>query len=447
MPTTSADPSESVIDQAPFGTFQKRVVILCATVAMLDGFDTQSIAYLAPAIAAQWKVDIAAFGIIFGGGLFGLAVGAFLLSAVGDRFGRKIVILGSVLVFGIFSLLTAQAETMNELLVLRFLTGIGLGGAMPNIIALTNEYAPARLKATLVTVMFCGFPLGSTIGGLIAAPLVETYGWEWVFFLGGILPLLLLPFLALLLPESARFLAMQRGKAGKIGAILSKISPGASPEAFIASVRAESNLSAETPRVPLLELFAEGRAAMTSLIWLAFFMNLLVMYFLVNWLPALLRGSGLSLGVAIMSTALLNLGGVAGGLALGRLMDRRSPYVVLASGFGAAAVFIVVIAMADSNLVVLLAGAAFAGFGISGGQIGLNAVTATLYPTRMRAGGVGFALGVGRIGSILGPVLGGILIGLDWAPQTLLLASVAPALIAAGAVLALRWAHMPLRVA
>jgi len=429
---------EGGLDQARFGAFQIGITTLCGLVAMLDGFDTQSIAYVAPRIAEDWGLPASSFGPIFGAGLLGLTIGAFALSSAADRFGRKIIILLSVAIFGIFALLTAQARTMDELLALRLLTGVGLGGAMPNIIALTNEYAPARYKATLVTVMFCGFPLGSTIGGLVTAPLIADHGWSWVFLIGGAMPLLLLPVLIWRLPESARFLALRPGQEPRIAAILRKAAPDLSVEAFVASVRGESGDSDGVRRFPVAALFAEGRAGRTALVWTAFFMNLLVMYFLVNWLPSLLKSLGMPLKTAILSTALLNLGGVIGGVVLGRLIDRRDPYLILSAAYFAAAVFIAVIALAGPNTTLLLAAATACGFGVSGAQIGLNAVTANAYPTAVRSTGIGWALGVGRIGSILGPTIGGALLTLGWTPQALLLTAIAPALIAALAVFALR---------
>lgn len=424
------------IDHTRFGAFQVGITVLCGLVAMLDGFDTQSIAYVAPRIAEDWGLAASAFGPIFGAGLLGLTIGAFVLSSAADRYGRKVIILLSVAVFGVFALLTARARTIDELLALRLLTGIGLGGAMPNIIALTNEYAPARYKATLVTVMFCGFPLGSTIGGLVTAPLIADHGWSWVFLVGGAMPLALLPVLAWLLPESARFLALRPGREPRIAAILRRGAPDLTVEAFVASVRAESG--GDAPRFPVAALFAEGRAGRTLLVWTAFFMNLLVMYFLVNWLPSLLKTLGMPLKTAILSTALLNLGGVIGGVVLGRLIDRRDPYLILSAAYFAAAIFIAVIALAGPNTVLLLAAATACGFGVSGAQIGLNAVTANAYPTAVRSTGIGWALGVGRIGSILGPTIGGALLAIGWTPQALLLAAIVPALAAAAAVFALR---------
>jgi AAHS family 4-hydroxybenzoate transporter-like MFS transporter len=426
-------------DKARLSSFQAAIAGMCALVAMLDGFDTQAIAYVAPSIAQAWAIEAAAFGPIFGGGLLGLTIGALVFSPIADRYGRKAVIVLCVVAFGLCSLLTATAQSVNELLAYRVLTGIGLGGAMPNIIALTNEYAPSRLKATLVTVMFCGFPLGSMLGGFISVPLIQAYGWQSVFIVGGVMPLALVPLLLLRLPESIRFLALRAGSERAVAAILARIDANASPESFIGAVRAESGALDRRRSFPVFDLFRDGRALKTSIVWLAFFMNLLVMYFLVNWLPTLIHGSGLQLDVAIFSTALLNLGGVIGGVVLGQLIDRRNPYLILGSAYAVAAAFIVVMAFSASSVALLLVAATFAGFGISGAQIGLNAVTAANYPTAIRATAIGWALGVGRVGSILGPTIGGALLALGWSPDSLLLAAALPAAIAAVAVITLRY--------
>lgn len=434
---TGESKAASAIDNARPGAFQFGIAALCALIAGLDGFDAQAIAYVAPNIAEAWHLDKAAFGPIFGAGLLGLSVGAFILSPVADRIGRKSVILFCSAIFGVFALLTAGAADVDQLLICRFLTGVGLGGAMPNLIALTSEYAPARLKATLVMIMFCGFPLGSTIGGVASAPLIYKFGWESVFLLGGLLPLALLPFLYFLLPESARFLALRSGDQAKLSEILLKIDPEASVRRFVEAVRHETD-AAPALRFPAVDLFAAGRARTTLLIWTAFFMNLLVMYFLVNWLPSLLHSLGLPLAIAIISTAILNLGGVVGAVILGRIIDRREPTLILGLAFAAAAIFIALVAYAGPNVPLLLTGAALAGFGIVGGQIGLNAVAASSYPTAIRSTGVGWALGVGRAGSILGPVAGGALLSLGWSSHDLLLAAIAPSLLASLAVFLLR---------
>lgn len=438
MATLDAAPASNLVDNARFGSFQFGITALCAIIALLDGFDTQAIAYVAPSIAEAWDLQTSAFGPIFSAGLLGLTIGAFVISPLSDRFGRKPMLLMSTGIFGLFALLTATAGSIDELLIYRLLTGIGLGGAMPNIIALTNEYAPTHLKATLVTIMFCGFPLGSTLGGLASAPLIANFGWEAVFVVGGAMPLLLMPVLVVALPESVRFLALRGGSERRIATILSKLDATASSADFARSIREQSANAKEKDSFPVLRLFAEGRARVTALLWLAFFMNLLVMYFLVNWMPSLLRELGLPLGIAILSTAILNLGGVIGAIALGRLIDNRDPYVVLGSAYAASALFIAVVAFAGSNLWILLTGAFLAGFGVVGAQIGVNAVAAAIYPTSMRSTGVGWALGIGRIGSIIGPLAGGILLGMGWSVQSIILTAVVPALIASGAIYALR---------
>ncbi|MGW1424969.1 MFS transporter [Bradyrhizobium manausense] len=423
-----------VIEEARFGRLQLLILALCGWIALLDGFDTQAIAYVAPVIAEQWGIAMAGFGPIFGAGLAGLAVGAFVLSPAADRFGRKSVILLSVLLFGIFALVTARATTLNELLVFRFLTGLGLGGAMPNIVALTSEYAPKRMRALLIAIMFCGFPLGSTIGGLISAPLIGAFGWQAVFVVGGVLPLLTLIVLFVWLPESIRYLLTRDVADQRIAKLLARLDPGISATAPTRYVVHGSQASG----FPVTKLLAEGRASMTVLLWIAFFMNLLVMYFLVNWMPSLLKASGLPLNIAILSTAVLNAGGVVGAIVLGRFVDRLDPYLVLGGAYSASALFIAGIAFGSANVWTLMISTFLAGFGVVGAQIGMNALAAGLYPTEIRSTGVGWALGVGRIGSIIGPVAGGVLLGFGWTAQSVVLTAAAPALLAGLAVIALR---------
>ncbi|MGY3235657.1 AAHS family 4-hydroxybenzoate transporter-like MFS transporter [Bradyrhizobium sp. USDA 4448] len=423
-----------VIEQARFGRLQLLILVLCAWIALLDGFDTQAIAYVAPVIAEQWGIAMAGFGPIFGAGLAGLAVGAFVLSPAADRFGRKSVILLSVLLFGIFAAVTARATTLNELLVYRFLTGLGLGGAMPNIVALTSEYAPKRMRALLIAIMFCGFPLGSTIGGVISAPLIGAFGWQAVFVVGGVLPLLTVIVLFAWLPESIRYLVTRDVADSRIAELLARLDPAISPAAASRYVVPGSRASG----FPVTKLLAEGRASMTVLLWVAFFMNLLVMYFLVNWMPSLLKASGLPLTVAILSTAVLNAGGVVGAIVLGRFVDRLDPYLVLGGAYLASALFIAGIAFGSGHVWTLMVSTFLAGFGVVGAQIGMNALAAGLYPTEIRSTGVGWALGVGRIGSIIGPVAGGVLLGFGWTAQSVVLTAAVPALLAGLAVLALR---------
>lgn len=415
------------IDRAKFRGIQFRVVVLCMVIGVLDGFDIQVIGLVAPILAPQWGVPLASFGPIFGAGLLGLAVGALTLGPLGDRYGRKKIVLLCTFVFGLFALLTAMANDLSGLFIFRFLTGIGLGGAMPNIIALTAEYSPARLRATTITLMFCGLPIGLGLGGLLGAQLIPAFGWGSVFWVGGAVPLLLLPALFRWMPESIRYLVARGNASEEVARILTRIEPEG---AFTAADR--FHVPDEPLRGSSVKLiFTEGRAITTGLLWLSFFMNLLVMYFLVNWLPTLFRQLGFELETAILSTSVLNLGGIAGAVVLGRLIDLANPYPVLASAYAVAALFIGVVAVAGDNLTVLMSAIFIIGFGVMGAQIGMNALTASIYPVAIRATGIGWALGIGRIGSIVGPTVGGLFLAAGWSSGAIFAASAVPALVAA----------------
>lgn len=442
MKVSSGEQEAGPFDGVPFSRFQFKVVALCALIAILDGFDTQSIGYAAPRIADDWGIQSAAFGPIFSAGLFGLAAGNLIFGPIADKLGRKPVIVIATAVFGSLTLLTAWVDTLNQLLILRFLAGIGLGAALPNIIALTCEYAPTRLRATAVMIMICGFPLGSTIGGLISAPLMDAFGWRAIFIMGGIIPLLLLPLLLSSLPESIRFLALGGHSHEKIGQILHQIVPGASVADFIADIRAEKSVAPQGNTVP--QLFTGGRAATTALLWFAFFNSLLVYYFLVTWLPTLIHDAGQSLNLAILATAVLNLGGVAGAFVLARFLDKYSPFIVLGLTYTASAIFVAMLAFGATIVPILIVAAALCGFAASGGAIGSNALAAALYPTPIRSTGVGWALGVGRAGAILGPLIAGFLLGFGWTPKAIILSAALPALAASAAVFALGYARRKL---
>src|SRR3954467_3211056 len=224
---TSAIDVAEFIDRQPVGGFQIKLLATCAAVLFLDGFDTQAIGYVAPALAKEWGLTKAALGPVFSAGLFGLMIGALMFGPLADRIGRKKIILFSTLAFGIGTLATAFVQDVNTLLVIRFLTGLGLGGAMPNTIAMTSEFNPQRRRATMVMIMFCGFSLGAALGGLLAAALIPQFGWRSVFVVGGAAPLLLVPVLVLKLPESVRFLALTGRANARVGELLGLINPKA----------------------------------------------------------------------------------------------------------------------------------------------------------------------------------------------------------------------------
>jgi MFS transporter, AAHS family, 4-hydroxybenzoate transporter len=420
---------EAIVDAMPLSSFQIATIALCACVAMFDGFDAQVIAFAAPVIAKAWSLDVSLFGRTFAAGLLGLMIGALVLSAIADRVGRKPLIVFSTLIFGVGSLVTVLSGNIDQLIIYRFLTGLGLGGAMPNIIALTSEYSPKRKRAFVVTVMFCGFPMGAIVGGLTSAFIIPAYGWKSVFLAGGVLPLLLLPALLIWLPESIRFLAAGN-QTDRVTKLLLRIDPAAE----LAPSQAKRPDADPVKRPGVLSLFADRRLGGTLLLWIAFLCNLLILYFLINWLPAVLQRAGVPLERAIIATVLFNAGGVVGGLTISWLVDRFGPRAILTSAFLATTVLVAAIGAGWASIGPMLAVVAASGFCAMGVQFGMNSFAADYYPTALRSTGVGAALGVGRIGSIVGPLVGGVLLGMNLDTDSLFHLAAIPALIAAGAI-------------
>jgi len=359
-------------------------------------------------------------------------IGALLFGPLADRIGRKKIIIFSTLAFGIGALVTAFAKDVNTLLAIRFLTGLGLGGAMPNTIALTSEFSPQRRRATMVMAMFCGFSLGAALGGFLAAGLIPHFGWRSVFIVGGVAPLLLVPMLALKLPESVRFLALTGRADARVAQLLGRINPKAVVAAATRFVVHEPELVG----MPVLHLFRAGRTLVTLLLWVVFFMSLLDLYFLSNWLPTVLNDLGASVSEAAAIGSMLQVGGVVATFALGYIIDRFSFRALALLYF--IAVFAVGAIGQLGHSVALVSMAIFvAGFCIVGGQIAANALAAGFYPTSVRASGVGWALGIGRVGSIVGPLVGGALLTMKWSTGAVFVAAAVAALCAALAAFSL----------
>lgn len=434
-----------LIDQRGLSRFQLVTMLLCGLVLMLDGFATQSIGFLAPSIAKSLHLALRSFGPVFAAALFGLMLSSMLAGPIADRVGRKGPIIASALIFGTFTILTTMATSFQLLVVFRFLTGLGLGGAIPNVVALATEYAPKRLQQIVVTVLFCGMPLGALLGGIISSVMLPLWGWRSVFWAGGILPLLVALFLIRLLPESLRFLSLRLARRTEIDRIVAKIAPEVKQFELDASTAKNQG---QTDGAPVIHLFTEGRAAGTILLWVPFFMNLLMLYFIVNWLPALLRETHMPLTAGLLAVSLFSLGGILGSFLQGYAMKRLGSRLLLLEF---ALCFLLIWSMAYIESYPLMMTVVFlSGCFVQGTQAGLNALAATYYPTSIRSTGVGWALGVGRLGSILGPILGGMMLSHNWGLQRIFFAGTIPALFAALAILlasAIRSGNSPYRSA
>lgn len=429
--------ASAIIDRPAISGFQYRTLLLCMAVLFMDGYDTQAIGYVAPALIAAWHVERAALAPVFAAGLVGLMIGGLLFGPLADRFGRKRFIAVSTTLFGIFSFASAFAGSLDHLLVLRFLTGLGLGGAMPNAVALGVEYFPRRLRATAVTIVFVGFTIGAAVGGFVAASLMPAFGWPSVFIVGGVVPLLLVPVLLVALPESVALLILRQRPNAEILRYLAKIDPALRVAPDVRFVTREERGRG----VPVKHLFTEGRAIGTALLWIVFFLSLLVTFLLASWMPIAFRSAGLALDRAVAATAMWQVGAMVGTLAIGRLMDRFNPYGALSVAYvvgGAAVIALAAISAAMPFAAVLLLIFIVGCCQGAGGIQGANALAGWYYPTFIRSTGVGWALGIGRVGSIIGALLGGMLIALHWRPSSIFIAAAVAGLCSAVTVVLMR---------
>lgn len=424
------------IDGRRMSGYQWLVLGLCFLIVTLDGLDTAIMDFVAPVVMKEWSIARAAFGPVMSAAMVGLAVGAIAAGPAADRVGRKKVLLGSVFCFGLFSLLCAFASTPGQLVGLRFLTGLGLGAAMPNSTTLLSEYVPSKSRSLLLTIMFTGFNFGSGAGGFVAASLIPHFGWRGVFVFGGVLPILFVPVLMLLLPESARFLLVRRATVERIAATLGRVTG----HRFDANARFTAPEPVVVNKAPVRMLFADGYAMSTLMLWVTYFMGLLIIYLLTGWLPTLIKDAGLPVERAAAITGMFQLGGTVGAIVVGFAMDRLDRNAVIGAAYLLGGVFIFALGMGTLQSSLLTVLVTCAGFFMSGAQTGLNALAPSCYPTRARATGVSWMLGFGRLGGILGSFVGGVLLSLGFSFSTVFSVLAVPAIVAAFAIILNRFA-------
>ena len=429
----------AAVDNSQLGAFQISVFVLCGLCLLLDGFDVQSLGYVAPEVIREMGVPPAAMGRVLSAAPFGVLFGSLLFSMLSDKIGRRPVLIFVTFYYAVLTILTALVTSIDQLLIIRVIAGFGLGGIMPNAVALSGEYSPKKSRVTVMMVVANCFSAGAALGGFIAAWLIPAFGWRSVFYFGGVVPLFIATAMIFMLPESLPFLAVQRKNLDKLAKWMKKVDPAL-------EITEKTELIAppkEQKSVPIFDLFSGGRAMGTLGIWLINFMNLLNLYFLASWLPTVVRAAGHSTQAAVLVTAMLQLAGTVGAFFLGWAVHRIGFVPVLASAFAVAACNIYLIGQPGNSLTMLFIVVSIAGVGVVGGQAGVNALSATYYPTDLRSTGVGAGLGIGRTGAIVGPLVAGQLIALHWTNEQLFLAAAIPAAISAVLMLGMRWVLTP----
>jgi benzoate transport len=392
----------------------------------MDGYDVQIIGYVAPILSGVWHIDPKSMGLVFAAGLMGLALGPLTFSPLADKFGCRRVLIGCTTLYALGTLATTKVDSWGMLLGLRLLTGLGLGGVLPCTVAVVSDFAPTRARNFMVAVSSSGFAIGGSLGGFVAAATLERFGWQSVFWIGGIGPLLMLPILLAGFPESLPRLLSDTSQRARLEKIVARLAPGWSvPEGPVP--KEEGN-----DRFPVAVLFSKGLAVPTLLIWSIFICCLLLLYFFVNWIPTVVHNLGQPLPASNNVAALFQLAGLVGGFFLNHLADRTGrPERVLALAFAAVAVCCSFFgAVAETSLPLIVASVAATGFFVVGALGSCIAFAGTYYPPTIRATGIGWAIGVGRLGSILGPVVGGILLALNLSSQVLFGVFAIPAMLA-----------------
>lgn len=420
-----------VLDNSKIGKHHIWALVICALCMVVDGFDVQAMGYVAPTLIKEWGVAKEAFGVVFGAGLFGMAVGAMLLAPLADRLGRKPVLIIAISLLSLSMFATIFAESIRYLTVVRFIAGISLGAIVPNAVSLAGEFSPARVRVTTMMVISSGFILGGVVGGVISAIVIPMLGWQSVFIIGAIAPLVLLVLMFVKLPESLLFLTVKGKKLEHVRNWLIKLGYNEKIDDNDQLVTYDKKKKGAA----LFQIFKNNLAIGTMMLWVIIFMNMLANFFLATWLPVLMTEAGHNQSQAVFAGAVFWIGGLVGNLVLGWVIDRKGFGLTLTFTFLGAILAIASIGQLTANLPFVLMVIGAAGFCILGAQVALNALSAVFYPTEFRSTGAGWALGIGRLGSVFGPLIGAELMRLQWGVSDLFFAFTIPIAIALSGVL------------
>jgi MFS transporter, AAHS family, 4-hydroxybenzoate transporter len=395
--------TEHALENQRLGGLQIRVAVICSLIQMCDGYDVGSIGWSVPSLTHAWHVAPSAFALAFLWSNIGVMVGALSAGPIGDRIGRKPLLMISLALFGIASLASAWSPSLGFLAGMRFFTGAGIAGGFAGTVALTGDYTPQHRRALMIMLTFSGAPVGGFIGGLVVSYLLHLgFQWPIIYIIGGVFPLVLLAITALWLPESARFLATRATLAAHHRSLLERLGIAHEPGAPHAIDVARSN--------PIVLLFSDGYRLQTPLLWLIFFCSLLNLFLFIFWLPEVLHLIGMTPAQSVFATSLHALGGIVAAFYLGWAIDMLGTRRSLAFHYAAGIIFAVLIALVALPYLALLGVVFMSGLTVVGSQGGLNAAAGKLYPARMRASGYGMATGVGRLGGIAAAPMGGFLL-------------------------------------
>ncbi len=399
-----------LLDERGLSSFQIMLIVWSFFIVLIDGYDIAAIAFAAPSLAREWALKPGALGPVFSASLIGILFGSALFGFVGDRYGRKAALVWANLVFGVFTLGAAYSTNLDQMFWLRLLAGLGIGGVIPNVVAINAESAPRKLRATLAIIAVGCVPLGGAIPGFVTAALVPTHGWQIIFLIGGIVPIIIAIAAQIGLPESIKYMALHESQRGKMEKTIKAIRPDyvVPPNAKFV-IEDEKQYAGFSPG----HLFRDGLALITPLLWLLFALNLMGYFFLISWTPTLMTAAKLPPATAALAGASLQIGGTVGALLLCWWLQKHR-FLAVAILFVAAvpAVGAIGYAAGLASQTILLVTIFVAGFLVLGIQSGINVIGAMVYPTSLRANGSGWELGIGRIGSIVGPLVGALLIGL-----------------------------------
>ncbi len=399
-----------MLDERGLGSFQIKLLVWSFFVVLIDGYDIGAIAFAAPHLIKAWGISPHALGPVFSASLIGILFGSALFGWVGDRYGRKAALIWSNLLFGVFTYAAAHSANLDQMFWLRLIAGLGIGGVIPNIVAINAESAPRKLRATMAIIAVGLVPIGGAVAGVVSAALVPTHGWPILFQIGGIVPVIigLAGFFGL--PESIKYMTLRESQRGKMEKLIHDISPGyqVPPNARFVLEDEQEQFEGFNPAY----LFRQGLQVITPLIWLLFALNLMGFFFLLSWTPTLISATKLPPATAALAGTAMQVGGTVGSLLLCGWLQRQR-------FLGIAIMFVIAVPVVGSigfagltSQAALLTATFFAGFFVLGIQSGINVVGAMIYPTSLRSYGSGWQLGLGRIGSIVGPMVGALVVGM-----------------------------------